>query len=658
MLRILSGRRNKFYASTALVRYLSSTSTSLVKLPPKDSLIPKFKFPKHTHTVQQISQDIDSYWGKKVQISGWIDKKPKKISKNIAFASIRDFEGNITQIVTTDPELATVLKNSQIEDCISVNGIIEKRHARNDRDTDVRWDLRIMEYNTLNNSDVLTAQLESLKSTPDAFPPQYRYLQLRLPSFQQALKKRAQAASIIREQLNKLSFTEVETPLLFKSTPEGAREFLVPTRKESSFYALPQSPQQYKQLLMASGIKNYFQIAKCFRDEDLRADRQPEFTQVDLEMSFADAQDVQNVIESTVKRVWEEVAKDEIMTINDVGDVQKGAFVHLSYDEVLSKYGIDKPDLRSTIEIQDLTGFAKSKEDSSFPIFEVCILKNAFEVGKSSKLPKKLFDDGEYKTRKPIIFPIKTEKDLKEWQTRFQEIADIQDSKGLNEKINLKIGDIIAGSTRAKLSYENPTPLGRFRQLSIQEFPNKWKRNAKFIGAWIEEFPLFTPFEESTTIIKGKYPIYNFNKLESTHHPFTMVNPRDYLLLETSPLKAKGEHYDLVINGVELGGGSRRIHDSQLQRFIFTKILKIENPDKLFGHLLKALSLGCPPHAGFAIGFDRMCAMLIGSNSIRDVVAFPKTQNGADLVVESPSNVSDEILKEYYVKKLRNYEIF
>lgn len=587
--------------------------------------------------------------GKEVRLSGWIDKKPKKISKNIAFATLRDYEGNFTQLVTTEPEFAKLLKSSQVEDCVSIKGVIEIRPNNDTNSNKVRWDLKILEYNTLNSSHILGSQLESLKTTPNEFPAQYRYLQLRLPFFQQALKKRAQAASIIRAELNKLSFTEIETPLLFKSTPEGAREFLVPTRKPSSFYALPQSPQQYKQLLMASGVKNYFQIAKCFRDEDLRADRQPEFTQVDLEMSFADAKDVQNVIESTVKKVWTQVANEEIVTIDGTEGVKTGDLVHLSYNEVLSKYGIDKPDLRSTIEIQDLSEFAKAIEDDQFPIFEVCVLKKAFE-GKP-KLPKVLFDESEYKTRKPIIFPIKTQDDIDNWTSRFTEIAQFHDIEGLNSKLNLEIGDIIAGSTRSKLPYENPTPLGRLRQLAIQEFPENWKRDAKFVGAWIEDFPLFTPSETQTTS-SSKYPIYNYDKLESTHHPFTMAKPSDYELLSKDPLKVKGEHYDLVINGVELGGGSRRVHDSELQRFIFTEILKIENPDHLFGHLLKALSLGCPPHAGFAIGFDRMCAMLIGSNSIRDVVAFPKTQNGADLVVESPSDVNDETLKEYYVKKL------
>ncbi|CCH45058.1 Aspartyl-tRNA synthetase [Wickerhamomyces ciferrii] len=609
-------------------------------------------FPKHTHTIQSISNDVERYWGKEVTLSGWIDKKPKKISKNIAFATLRDFEGNFTQIVTTDPEFASKLRSSQVEDCVSIKGIIENRPSRNETDG-IRWDLKIQDYTLLNSSDILASQLESLKSSPNSFPQQHRYLQLRLPFFQNALKSRAKASQIIRDNLNSLSFTEVETPLLFKSTPEGAREFLVPTRKESSFYALPQSPQQYKQLLMASGVKNYFQIAKCFRDEDLRADRQPEFTQVDLEMSFANAQDVQKIVESSVKKVWKEVGTEEIVTINKKGDIVNGDFIHLSYNEVLSRYGIDKPDLRSTVEIQDLSDFAKAIEDDKFPVFEVCVLKNAFEQNSKPKLPKSLFDSNEYRNRKPIIVPIKAESDINDWYTKMSSIANIHDLEGLQQKLNLQVGDIIAGSTRSRLTYENPTPLGRFRQLSISEFPDKWKRsNNKFIGAWIEEFPLFNPSEESTSV-KTQYPIYDYEKLESTHHPFTMVNPEDYEFLETDPLKAKGEHYDLVLNGVELGGGSRRVHDVEIQRYIFTEILKISKPDELFGHLLKALSLGCPPHAGFAIGFDRLCAMLIESPSIRDVIAFPKTQNGVDPVVESPSDVSNEVLEQYHISKLK-----
>lgn len=606
-------------------------------------------FMKPTHTIKEIADDLDSYWGKEVIVSGWIDKRMKRVSNHLAFTFFRDFEGNTTQLLTTETKIAGLINRSHVEDCVTVKGTVERRKARNEKE-EGRWDIKISEYKVLNSSDILGSQLEASKETPANFPPEYRYMQLRVPYYQQALKKRAQAAKVVRDELSKLNFTEVETPLLFKSTPEGAREFLVPTRNRSLFYALPQSPQQYKQLLMASGVKNYFQIAKCFRDEDLRADRQPEFTQVDMEMSFADAKDVQNVIESTVKKVWTEVAKEEIKTIDGPSGIKSGDLVHLSYDEALSKYGIDKPDLRSSLEVEDMGKFATGIEDVQYSVFEVCVLRGAFKPNKKVNL-QNLKNAELYRNRTPIVVAITNEAERKNWTSRFTQIAKIVDAEGMKAHLNLQIGDIIAGSTRSRLSYENPTPLGKFRQLAITEYPKKWRRDGdpKFVGAWVENFPLFTPSEIPTTY-GALYPLYDYGKLESTHHPFTMVKPDDYHFLETDPLEAKGEHYDLVVNGVELGGGSRRVHDSDVQRYILSEILKVKNPDILFGHLLKALSLGCPPHAGFAIGFDRMCAMLISSQSIRDVIAFPKNQAGGDMVVGSPSSATDEVLQEYHIQ--------
>lgn len=575
----------------------------------------------------------------------------KRVSNHLAFTFFRDFEGNITQLIATESEITKLINRSHVEDCLTIRGTVQKRAARR-KEEEGRWEIKISEYNVLNTSDQIGSQLEAMKETPKIFPPEYRYMQLRLPYYQQSLKKRAQAAKVVRDELSKLNFTEVETPLLFKSTPEGAREFLVPTRNRSSFYALPQSPQQHKQLLMASGVKNYYQIAKCFRDEDLRADRQPEFTQIDMEMAFADGSDVQRVVESTVKKVWTEVAKEEIKTIDGSKGVKSGDFVHLSYDEALSKYGIDKPDLRSTIEIQDMGRYARGIEDDQFSIFEVCVLRGAFTAFAGGSPDLKRFRNPElYRNRIPIVVPISTEEDKNKWIKKFNEIAQIDDPQGMKAHLNLQVGDIIAGSTRSSLSYENPTPLGRFRQLAIDQFPKKWRRegNPNFVGVWVENFPLFTPSEVLTSY-GALYPLYDYDKLESTHHPFTMVKPEDYELLESDPLSAKGEHYDLVINGVELGGGSRRIHDADVQRYILSEILKVEHPNILFGHLLKAFSSGCPPHAGFAIGFDRMCAMLIGSKSIRDVIAFPKNQAGADVLVQSPSSVTNEVLEQYHIQ--------
>ncbi|KAH3680908.1 hypothetical protein WICMUC_000051 [Wickerhamomyces mucosus] len=631
-------------------RSIHTRNKALQKIPTKAEIDVKFNFTKHSNTINLINKDISSYWNKTVTLQGWIDKKPKKLGKNIAFATLRDFEGNFTQIISKDESIVEKLQRSQIEDCISITGKITERFSKENEDNEMRWDLNIEELNTLNSSDILTSQLESLKTLPNEFPQQYRYLQLRLPYYQKALKTRSKTSNLIRNHLiNDLNFTEIETPLLFKSTPEGAREFLVPTRKNSMFYALPQSPQQYKQLLMASGVKNYFQIAKCFRDEDLRSDRQPEFTQVDLEMSFAKSRDVQDVIESVVSKVFKEVGQNEVLTLNENGGAVKGPFIHLEYDEVISKYGIDKPDLRSNLKIENISEFVKNPINKEFPITEVLVLKNAFN-GKAN-LPKTLFNDLEYKNRKPTIVPIKTDDDITNWMNKIP--FELINVKKLQSQLQLSQGDVIAFSTRSNISYENPTPLGRFRQLAIQEFPSQWRRckEDENIAIWVENFPLFNPIEIETNS-KQDYPQYDYTKFESTHHPFTMVNLNDYESLFSDPLAVNGDHYDLVINGMEIGGGSRRIHDSSIQKYILKEILGINNYNELFGHLIKALELGCPPHAGFAIGFDRLMTILINTNTIRDVIAFPKTSNGSDLVVNSPSDVDNATLKQYFVQKL------
>jgi aspartyl-tRNA synthetase len=525
------------------------------------------------------------------------------------------------------------------------------------------------DFQVLNNSNEKTTQLDSLKDTPSQYPPQYRYLQLRLPQYQKALKMRAKAASVARNVLNELNFTEIETPLLFKSTPEGAKEFLVPTRKSGFFYALPQSPQQYKQLLMASGFKGYYQIAKCFRDEDLRADRQPEFTQIDMEMSFAKSEDIQKVVEKLATQIWKDVRNVPLYRVDwDTGklvELKKNEhFPRLDYSTALSKFGIDKPDLRSSLTFTNVSEyFASSLENESFPVIEACVLKGALnlkdDLGKKKKLPNELFADAEYKGRKPYIFKIRNEEDLNAWSEMFpvQLKKSIQE---LNSELGLEINDIVAIGDRAELTYENPTPLGRFRQLSIQHFPNEWIREIAdgsteqmpedvFVASWLVNFPLFSPVENDSSPDSKGYPSYDSETYESTHHPFTMAKLEDYELLASEPLKVRGDHYDLVINGVEVGGGSRRVHDAQLQTYIFQKILRIKNYEQLFGHLIAALDSGCPPHAGLAIGFDRMCSMLLGSSNIRDVVAFPKTQTGSDPVVESPSEVPDKTLQLYSI---------
>ncbi|ODQ79819.1 hypothetical protein BABINDRAFT_161506 [Babjeviella inositovora NRRL Y-12698] len=664
------------------VRPLSSRPTFFkptIPLPLSAETLPKFTFPAQTHTVAQVSTQLAALLASQqsVTLHGWIDKKPLKISKNLVFGEIRDINGELNQFLCkNNAVVAQLRRETRMEDAVCITGTVQRRRAKLSESTEgSSWDLVVTGYQTLNRAAETAAQLDSCRGKPELIPPQYRYLQLRLPFYQRALKARAAASYAARAELTAHGFTEVETPLLFKSTPEGAREFLVPTRKHDQFYALPQSPQQYKQLLMASGVHRYFQIAKCFRDEDLRADRQPEFTQIDLEMAFAGAHDVQRAVEKLVARVWRDVRALRFYV--PVGDFQMTAhqegtpFPQLTYNDALAKYGIDKPDLRSSLTFDNLSRYATVKNvPEEFTVFEVCVLRQAFDASQKCVFDKTLNDPLQYKARQPRVIPIKSATDATSWTSAFSEIVEFKPEMiaELHEKLRLQPGDIIAGSTRAEVSYENPTPLGRFRQIAIAAYPEKWQREIVarddlpaignesdkvshleiFVACWVVNFPLFSPIDGDVT---NGYPAYLYDQFCSTHHPFTMAHPDDYSLLATDPLRVRGEHYDLVVNGVELGGGSRRVHDSELQRYIFQEILRIENPDRLFGHLLHALSLGCPPHAGLAIGFDRMCAMLIGSSSIRDVVAFPKTMAGGDAVVGSPATVSDAVLKHYHVSK-------
>lgn len=642
-------------------RNVHATCVTQLNLPDAAKTFEKFNFKHFTHTIEDINKLNNDLLGKTVILNGWIDGSPRKISKSLVFAKFRDFNGEYTQIVTKSEEWSAILRTLKPEDSLSVTGIVTPKKVR--KGEDETWEISVDSFQILNNSNEKASQLDSLKENPSQFPPEYRYLQLRLPQYQKALKMRAKAAKVARSVLDSLNFTEIETPLLFKSTPEGAKEFLVPTRKKGYFYALPQSPQQYKQLLMASGFKGYYQIAKCFRDEDLRADRQPEFTQIDMEMSFGRSEDIQKVVQSLVQGIWKEVRglplyKVDWSTGNLVELAEGENFPKLDYKTALEKFGIDKPDLRSTITIETLSDFFEGPlNNNEFSIVEGVVLKEALL---EKKLPNQLFDTVEYKSRKPYIFKIRNDDDLNNWA--FKLPSQLRGSiEALNERLNLQVGDIVAIGDRAPLTYENPTPLGRFRQLAIQYFPDKWRRQISrvteegevkdediFVAAWLVDFPLFSPIEIDSDTGSG-YPKYDYEKFESTHHPFTMAKLEDYEYLSTNPLKVKGDHYDLVINGVEVGGGSRRVHDAELQKYIFCEILQIENYMALFGHLIHALDSGCPPHAGLAIGFDRLCSMLLGSSNIRDVVAFPKTQTGSDPVVESPSRVPTKTLDLYGV---------
>ncbi|KAF2769987.1 hypothetical protein EJ03DRAFT_343053 [Teratosphaeria nubilosa] len=480
------------------------------------------------------------------------------------------------------------------------------------------------------------------------FAPEQRHLQIRYDkSLRDALKFRGKVARLIRDHLaDKHGFEEFETPLLFKSTPEGAREFLVPARAPGMAYALPQSPQQYKQILMASGISRYMQIARCFRDEDLRADRQPEFTQVDLEMAFASGEDVMRAIEDTIRTLW-----SELLRIHDLAE----PFPRLMYEEAMSRYGSDKPDTRLGSEIRRIeymlpVDLVRKIGPLTEPIVEVMKLPISNNPNDTRKFVNAFMDSPEAQPfvrnedGQPGIFIFDTRKPLQGLQ-----VFGFEAAEQVEEMLHLENGDLVVLQARKNQRFSGgSTPMGNLR-LALHKAAVKegyLARPKGFAFCWITDFPLFSPIHESDPGQGGAAGI------ASTHHPFTAPKTAsDVDLLLADPLAVKADHYDLVVNGVELGGGSRRIHNAAMQTLVFRDILKMsEERLKDFKHLIEVLRAGCPPHAGMALGFDRLVAVMLGRESVRDVICFPKSGKGEDLLVKSPSRMTEGQLETYHLK--------
>lgn len=588
---------------------------------------------KRTNTCNELTA-ADA--GRDVVLIGWVNSV--RDHGGILFVDLRDREG-ITQVVF-HPDVKAVYEQAQKlkdESVIQVFGKVSAREEGTKNPNLKTGDIEVIASDMIihNICQVLPFPLEDERADKvnEDLRLQYRYLDLRRPRNLNLLRTRHKTAQSIREYLNSQDFVEVETPILFKSTPEGAREFVVPSRTNTGcFYALTQSPQQYKQMLMVSGIERYYQMAKCFRDEDLRADRQPEFTQVDIELSFVEREDMYKLIENMLKKIWKDVLNIDIPT----------PFKRMHYEEAMNRYGVDKPDTRFDIELNDLTDVFKGSQFKVFAsvvssggVIKAINAKGLSDITQGEL--KNLEDVAKTLGAKGLAF-IKAENGA--WKSPILKFLSEQEQDALRQRLNIEDGDIVFF---AAAKWEQACAiLGRIRLECGKLLQNRGKITIpadKFNFLWVIEFPLMLWDEE-----QGRYV--------SAHHPFTAPVEEDMKYLDTDPLRVRGQHYDIVLNGTELGGGSIRIHNPDLQEKVFKDVLKIpaDVVESRFGYMLKAFKYGAPPHGGIALGFDRLVTILTGRPSIRDIIAFPKTQKGQDLMAQSPSPITPKQYKDLHIK--------
>jgi aspartyl-tRNA synthetase len=591
---------------------------------------------KRTHHCNELRP---SHIGQTVTLSGWVHSR--RDLGGLIFIDIRDREGR-TQTVFDPSDLPKELferaASLRSECVVSVSGKVRQRPAgtNNAKITTGEIEVGVLALEVLNMAEVLPFPVddpEIANKVNEELRLQYRYLDLRRPEMARNLKVRSKVAIATRQFMDEQGFLEVETPTLFKSTPEGAREFLVPNRREpGTFYALPQSPQQFKQILMVAGVEKYFQLARCYRDEDLRADRQPEFTQVDIEMSFIDREDIYQLIEGLLKKVWKTALNLDIPT----------PFKRISFEEALNRYGIDKPDTRFGMELVDFTEEFKT---STFKVFSGAIANGGVVKALNAKgLAGATQGQIETMTEYAKSFGAKGLAYIKvengEWKSPIVKFFNDAEKQALIAKLKIEEGDLILFAADQWLTACEI--LGKIRLYCAEVLKGQGKLvidPQQFNFLWVIEFPLLGFDREQ-------------NRWYSSHHPFTAPVADDIPLLKSDPKKVRGQHYDVVVNGVELGGGSIRIHQPDVQKTIFEELLAIP-PDETklrFGYMLDAFKYGAPPHGGIALGFDRLIAILCGTPSIRDVIAFPKTAKGTDLMTDSPSTVSARQLRDLYLE--------
>ena len=565
--------------------------------------------------------------GQEPVLAGWVQRV--RNLGGMTFIDLRDRYG-ITQLIVDESTPSEVKESAAKlgrEFVIQVKGIVRERSNKNMKISTGEIEILIKEITILNKAEVPPFTIQDDSDGGDEIRMKFRYLDLRRDAVRKNLELRARMAHVVRNYLNDKDFIETETPVLIRSTPEGARDFVVPSRMNpNQFYALPQSPQIFKQLLMVAGFDRYYQIVKCFRDEDLRADRQPEFTQIDCEMSFVQQEDVLNMFEGMTRHLFKEIKA-----------IDPGAFPRISFADAMENYGCDKPDIRFGMKIKNLTAIVKGK---GFKVFDdaeyvggICAsgcgeysrkqldalteyVKRS-QIGAKGLIYAKINEDGSVRSSVDKFY---NQEDLEKWANVFE----------------AKPGDlllILSGEKVKTLPALSALRLEMARQCGLLD-------KEIFKPLWVVDFPLLEWDEES-------------RRFHAMHHPFTSPKPEDILLLDSDPGKIRANAYDLVINGVEIGGGSVRIFDSALQAKMFKTLgFTKEEAENQFGFLMEAFKFGAPPHAGIAFGFDRLVSMFAGLDSIRDVIAFPKNNSGRDVMNDSPAEIAQNQLDELYLKLL------
>ena len=566
-------------------------------------------------------KDID----KEVTLYGWVQKK--RDLGGVLFIDLRDRSGIIQLVINDDKKFyknASGLKNESV---IKVVGNVRERESKNENLSTGDIEVVISSLEILNQSKDIPFEISDTTTALEDTKLKYRYLDLRRNSVKNRLIARHKIVTSIREYLNNLNFIEIETPILCKSTPEGARDYLVPSRvNKNKFYALPQSPQILKQLLMVGGMERYYQVARCFRDEDLRADRQPEFTQIDMEMSFIEEEDIENIVEGLMKKVFKDIKGIDIKT----------PFLRMKYSEAMERFGSDKPDMRFGMELNNVTELFKMSEFKVFSnaISDGGIISCIKVENEASNFSRKKIDEltefvKQYKA-KGLAF-IKMEND--EFTGGISKFLTDAEKEALKEKLSLNNNDLVFfASDKKEIVYAS---LGALRVLLGKELGLIKEDDYKFL--WVVDFPVFEWSDEE-------------NRFVSCHHPFTMPKDEDVDKLLTDKANCHAKAYDIVLNGYEVGGGSIRIHKEDVQEKMFEALgfSKEEAYDK-FGFLIEAFKYGTPPHGGLAIGLERLVMILTGTSNIRDVIAFPKTTSASDLMTDCPNYVDEKQLNELYI---------